>query len=65
MKFCTLGLIITIVINAHTCKHAHLLAEHKYLHIELQLCVCTRVHVHSGEERLSLLCSTLPKRVAR
>lgn len=39
MKFYTLGLIITIVINAHGCKHSQLLAEHKYLHTELQVCV--------------------------
>lgn len=56
MKFYTLGLIITIVINAHGYKHAQLLAEHKYLHIELQVCVCTCIPVHAGEERWCLFC---------
>ena len=65
MKFYTLGLIITIVINARGCKDAQLLAEHKYLHFKLHVCVCTCVHVPAGEERLSDLLSTFPKRFAR
>lgn len=65
MKFYTLDLIITIVINAHGCKQAQLLAKRKYLHIELQVCMCTCIHVHAGEERWSTLLSTFPKRFAR
>lgn len=59
MEFYTLGLIITISINAHGCKHAWLLPGHKYLPIELQVCV------PAGEEVLSILLRTFPKKLAR
>lgn len=54
MEFYTLGLILTNVINSHGYKHAQLLAEHKYLHIKLQVCVgtCTLIDtlMCAGEE---------------
>lgn len=59
MKFYTLGLIIAISINAHGCKHAQLLPGHKYLPIELQ------VRVPAGQEMLSILLRTFPKKFAR
>lgn len=64
INFYTLDLIITIVTNVRGCKHAQLLAEHKYLHIVLQVCECTCVHVPAGKR--GLFCSVhFQKKFAR
>lgn len=56
MKFYTLDLVTTLLINSHDCKHAQwqLLAEHKYFCIEFQICVHACIDVHTGEEWLSI-----------